>query len=168
MGRCLESGVVWSWTLHFSQYLYNWIMTFCYFSQSKPGVDKVIQYVTDMSIAHYHRHWGNLNIYDHDITFINMLQQAKRTTSTMLVTLSHWHVFTWIWETHLALYQQAVINGREIWAGRNLSHWIIESAVYLQPIKRLIISTKFFPVLTKSGWSFALCIAWCSQQWWHI
>ena len=26
-------------------------------------------------------------------------------------------------------------------AGRKLSHWIIESAVYLQPIKRLIIST---------------------------
>ena len=53
-------------------------------------------------------------------------------------------------------------------SGRKLSHWIIESAVYLQPIKRLIISTELFSVLTQSGWSFALCIAWCSQQWWLI
>ena len=80
----------------------------------------------------------------------------------------HWHVFTWIWETYLAWYQQVVFTGREMGAGRSLSHWIIESAVYLQPIKMLILSTELFSVLTQSGWYFALCIAWCSQQWWLI
>ena len=51
---------------------------------------------------------------------------------------------------------EAVITGREMGAGRSLSHWIIESAVYLQPINMLILSTEFFSVLTQSGWSFAL------------
>ena len=93
----------------------------------------------------------------------NQMEQNRLATC-----YAHWHVFTWISETHLAWYQQAVITGREMGAGRSLSHWIIESAVYLQPIKRLIISTELFSVLTQSGWSFALCIAWCSQQWWLI
>ena len=57
--------------------------------------------------------------------------------------------FTWIWETCLAWYQQAVITGIEIGAGRNLSHWIINSADYLQPIKMLILSFELFSVLTQ-------------------
>ena len=36
-------------------------------------------------------------------------------------------------------------------AGRSLSHWIIESAVYLQPIKMLIVSTELFQCLHKVG-----------------
>ena len=34
----------------------------------------------------------------------------------------HWHVLTWIWATCLARYQQTVITGREMGAGRSLSH----------------------------------------------
>ena len=48
----------------------------------------------------------------------------------------------------LARYQQAVITGREMRAGRNLSHWIIKAADYRQPIKMLILSFKLFSVLT--------------------
>ena len=48
---------------------------------------------------------------------------------------------------------------QEMGAGGSLSHWIIGSAVYLQPIKMLTLSTELFSVLTQSGWSFALCIA---------
>ena len=55
--------------------------------------------------------------------------------------------------------QQAVIAGREMGAGRSLSHWIIKTAVNHQPIKMLIISTELFSVLTENGWSFALRIA---------
>ena len=61
---------------------------------------------------------------------------------------SHWHVFTWIWETNFAWYQQAVITGREMGAVRNQSHWIIESADYLQSIKMLTLSTESFSVLS--------------------
>ena len=78
----------------------------------------------------------------------------------------HWHVFTWIWETCHAWYQQVVITGREMKASRSLSHWIIESADYVLLIKLLILSTELFSVLTQSGWYFSLCIAWRSQQWW--
>ena len=46
----------------------------------------------------------------------------------------------------------------EMGAGRSLSHWISESAVNLQPIKMLVLSTELFSVLTQSGWSFALRI----------
>ena len=69
------------------------------------------------------------------------------------------HAFTWISVTYFAQYQQAVITGKEMEAGRSLIHWIIESAVHLEPIKMLILSTKLFSVLTQSGWSVALCIA---------
>ena len=60
---------------------------------------------------------------------------------------------------------------REMRAGRNLSHWIIESADYLQPIKILILSPELFSVLRT--WMvfciiFELCIAPCSQQWWLV
>ena len=61
--------------------------------------------------------------------------------------------------------QQAVITGREMGSGRSLSHWIIESADYLQPFKTLILSAELLmstennSVLTQSGWSLALCIA---------
>ena len=51
------------------------------------------------------------------------------------------------------------MTGRELGAGRSLGHRIIESAVDLQPIKILILSTEFLSELTQSGWSFALCIA---------
>ena len=47
-------------------------------------------------------------------------------------------------------------------AVRSLSHWIIESAVYLQPIKRLIISTELFSVLTQKWVVF--CIVHCMMQ----
>ena len=79
---------------------------------------------------------------------------------------NHWHVLTWIWETCLARYQLAVITVREMRAGRNLSHWINESADYLQPIKMLILSTELVQCLD-SVYSFALCIraTSCSQQW---
>ena len=43
-------------------------------------------------------------------------------------------------------------------AGRSLSHWIIESAVDLQPIKMLIISTELF-----SKW-VVFCIVHCIMQ----
>ena len=35
-------------------------------------------------------------------------------------------------------------------ASRSLSHWIIESAVYLQPVKILILSTELFSGHTQS------------------
>ena len=58
--------------------------------------------------------------------------------------------FIWIWETSMAWYQQVVITGREMGAGKNLNHWIIKSVDYLHPTKMLILSTDFFSVLTQS------------------
>ena len=73
---------------------------------------------------------------------------------------THCHVFTWIWETHLIWYKQVVITGREMGADRTLSYyWITKSDVYLQPIKRFIISTDHHEVkmhivyiFTKEAW----------------
>ena len=42
--------------------------------------------------------------------------------------------------------------------GRNLSHWIIKSADYLQPIKMFILSTELF-----TKW-VVFCIVHCSTQ----
>ena len=39
----------------------------------------------------------------------------------------------------------------EMGAGRNPSHWIIESADYLLPIKMVILSTELFSVFTNAG-----------------
>ena len=104
-----------------------------------------------------------INIYVLSTKYVLVACQVSMGVN--LIVASHWHVFTWIWETHLAWYQQVVITGRMRWTGRSLSNWSIVSADYLQPIRRLIISTELFSVLTQSGWFFALCIAWCSQQW---
>ena len=45
--------------------------------------------------------------------------------------------------------RSSLATGREMGAGRNLSHRIIKSADYLQPIKMLILSTELFLVLTQ-------------------
>ena len=79
---------------------------------------------------------------------------------------NHCHVFTWIWEMCLAWYQQADITGRQMVAGRNVSHWIIKFADYIQPIKLFILNC-FLCFL--SGWCLTLYImSSCSQQWWLI
>ena len=98
---------------------------------------------------------------------VRFMMERLSSVIPCIINWLHWHVLTWIWETHLTWYQQADVTGRGMGAGRSLSHWIIESADYLQPIKMLILSTELFSVLTQSGWSFSLCIAWCSQQRWH-
>ena len=67
------------------------------------------------------------------------------------VAYTHWHVFTWIWETNLSWSQQMVLTGRERWTGISLSHWSVVSAGNRQPIKRLLISAELFSVLTKAG-----------------
>ena len=78
--------------------------------------------------------------------------QCKLHTHTSFL-VNHWHVLTWLRETHVAWYQKAAITGREVGAaaGRNLCHWIIEYADCLQPIKVLILSTELFCL--HSEWS---------------
>ena len=83
----------------------------------------------------------------------------------------HCHVFTQIWERCFAWYQQAVIIGREMRAGRNLGCRIIKSGDYFHLIKTLIQSTEIFSVLTQ--WVVFYIVNYIMQsammpQWWLI
>ena len=82
----------------------------------------------------------NRNLVPFFLCFVNLCNCLN----PLCLYPNHWHVFTWIWEMYLAWYQQAIITGREMGADRSLSYWIIELAVYLQPIKMLILSTELF------------------------
>ena len=81
-------------------------------------------------------------------------------------TQGHCHVFTWVWETYLAWYQQAVITGREIRAGRSLSHRWVVFCIVLHMVQSAMIAYIWCAMHYRLPSCF--CRHWTSLQWWPV